>query len=138
MRLPESPIRFECLAGCSNCCQTADSFVFLTEDEALAIAKHLALDVVQFKEWFTREVDDQLILKDGEEGHCVFLEEGKCLIYEARPAQCRSYPFWPENLQNKASWRKTKELCPGIGQGRIYTPQEIQAILNGKSLDSQR
>jgi Fe-S-cluster containining protein len=138
MKLPESPIRFECLADCSNCCETADSFVFLTDREADAIADFLKLDSEHFKEWFTRLVDDQLILKDGEQGHCLFLEEGQCLIYETRPAQCRSFPFWPENMRSKARWRQTKEICPGIGQGSVYSPQEIQAILNGKSLDSRR
>jgi len=138
MKLPESPIRFECPAGCSSCCQTADSFVFLTESEADAIGIFLDLEPQQFREWFTQKIDDQLILTDGEQGHCVFLENGRCLIYDVRPAQCRSYPFWPENLQSKARWRQTKDVCPGIGQGRVYSPQEIKAIVHGKSLDSQR
>ena len=27
-----------------------------------------------------------------------------CSIYRARPAQCRTWPFWPENLLSKRDW----------------------------------
>ena len=36
---------------------------------------------------------------------CIFLDdENKCTIYEARPVQCRTYPFWPNVLQSVESW----------------------------------
>lgn len=37
---------------------------------------------------------------------CVFLEpDGKqCSIYEARPVQCRTYPFWPTIMESMQSW----------------------------------
>ena len=41
-------------------------------------------------------------------GSCVFLgDDGKlCGIYEARPVQCRTYPFWPNILQSMESWNE--------------------------------
>lgn len=44
--------------------------------------------------------------EDGEA--CVFLaEDGKlCTIYEARPVQCRTYPFWPKVMNYRESWDK--------------------------------
>lgn len=39
-------------------------------------------------------------------GSCVFLgDDGKlCTIYEARPVQCRVYPFWPRIMKSAQSW----------------------------------
>ena len=27
-----------------------------------------------------------------------------CTVYPVRPLQCRTWPFWPENLSSKQSW----------------------------------
>ena len=35
---------------------------------------------------------------------CVFLNDQKCRIYEARPVQCSTYPFWPNLLESEAAW----------------------------------
>jgi Fe-S-cluster containining protein len=33
---------------------------------------------------------------------CIFLDENnKCKIYEARPMQCLSYPFWPNIMASR-------------------------------------
>ncbi len=90
------------------------------------------MDRVEFILHFTRELDDRLVLVNGENDHCVFLENGQCLIYEVRPVQCRTYPFWPENLKNKYSWQQTMEECPGIGQGKLFAKEEIISLLKGE------
>ena len=131
-------VRFECVQDCSACCELSGGFVFLSTEEAQAIAAYLNLDAELFLQLFTIETDGQLILRDGEDEHCVFLEEGRCMIYEVRPEQCRTYPFWPENMKTKAHWNLTKKMCPGIGRGRLFSREEIAAILNGKDLDSER
>ncbi len=138
MKKVETRVRFECLPDCSACCELGSGFVFLTGQEAEAIAAHLNLSHAQFMDWFTRRVDDRLALMDGEHGHCVFLEEHRCMIYPVRPRQCRTFPFWPENMKTRRRWELTKQICPGIGQGRLYSAQEITEILNGKSLNSTK
>ena len=42
-------------------------------------------------------------------------------MYQARPSQCKSYPFWAENLRSERSWNKTVTFCPGL--------QDEQAIV---------
>ena len=54
-------------------------------------------------------VEDQQVwirLREGEEGACVFLEKetNHCQIYEARPTQCRTYPFWPSIMKAPDAW----------------------------------
>ena len=62
---------------------------------------------------------------------CIFLDRSTiknkaiCSLYEARPLQCRTWPFWAENLENAKTWndvRKGTEGCAGIGNGNEITP----------------
>ena len=42
-----------------------------------------------------------------------------CTVYEQRPEQCRTFPFWPEIVERKATWNRTARYCPGIGKGPL-------------------
>ncbi len=67
---------------------------------------------------------------------CVFLrrdDDGKaqCAIYPVRPAQCRTWPFWPDNLSSPRSWQRASRHCPGItrgieGEGDFYPIEQIR------------
>ncbi len=138
MKIIPQSTRFECIDGCSDCCQHPGGFVYLSHKEASAIAEYLGAPSGLFLEWFTSEIDGQLVLKDGEQEACIFLEEGLCTIYALRPQQCRTYPFWPENMKTKERWELTRQECPGIGKGRKFSAGEIENILKGKTLDSKR
>ena len=37
---------------------------------------------------------------------CIFLDKhtNQCQIYEARPTQCRTYPFWPSIVESVQDW----------------------------------
>jgi len=131
-------VKFECQPTCVNCCQLSQGFVFLTENEAAKIAVYLNVSEDELLHYFTKVIDDKLCLVDGEENNCVFLENLKCNIYDVRPSQCQTYPFWPENMKSKFRWQLTSKECPGIGMGRTYSDDEIGQILNGKSVNSKR
>jgi Fe-S-cluster containining protein len=63
---------------------------------------------------------------------CIFLRSvggaRQCAIYPVRPAQCRSWPFWPENLSSPEAWNRAALRCPGINRGRLHTCTEIERI----------
>jgi len=67
---------------------------------------------------------------------CIFLRtiEGKkrCVIYPVRPKQCRTWPFWSENLAGPNAWNKAAIKCPGINRGKLYSLQEIERIRKQK------
>ena len=57
-----------------------------------------------------------------------------CTIYEARPLQCRSFPFWAHNLVNEESWKSVASSCPGVGLGELRSKETIEDWLQ-KRLD---
>ncbi len=68
----------------------------------------------------------QWLLREKANGDCVFYESGRgCTVYQARPRQCRTWPFWESNLRTPEDWERTKELCPGSGQGELIPAEEI-------------
>jgi len=137
MHIPDF-VKFECQPDCSACCRIGEGKVYLTENEAQRIAAFFTISERDFLERFTSVEEDRFLLKDKEDQTCVFLRHPLCQIYEVRPLQCRTYPFWSENLKNRNRWDLTRKECPGIGKGRTFLSNEIKQILNGKSLDSDK
>jgi Fe-S-cluster containining protein len=111
-------IRFECQAGCTNCCQQK-GFVYLTEADLLRIAKFVGMRVADFERRYVYRTKNQLRLRSPRHTQCHFLREGGCSIHPVKPTQCRIFPFWPELVDDKKEWRKTAAWCPGIGQGEL-------------------
>lgn len=70
-----------------------------------------------------------------EDGTCVFFGEGGCEIYDERPRQCRSFPFWATNLVDEAAWRSVTTRCPGANQGTLHTATEIADCLQAEVED---
>ena len=50
-----------------------------------------------------------------------------CRVYRARPAQCRGWPFWPENLKDPVAWAEAKRTtpCPGMNSGQLIPADDI-------------
>jgi Fe-S-cluster containining protein len=51
-----------------------------------------------------------------------------CAVYPVRPLQCRTWPFWPENLSNPKIWQLAAKRCHGMNSGRPFTVEQIHAI----------
>ncbi len=124
-------LTFECTA-CGNCCTKSDGFVVLDEPEASKIANVLNISESEFLETYVDVLPDAqtLNLKSLSNGDCIFLKDEKCQVYEARPMQCRTFPFWPENLKSLYRWKHVAKECPGIGKGKLFSAKEIENILD--------
>ena len=54
-----------------------------------------------------------------------------------RPSQCRTWPFWNENMNAKV-WNEDISInCPGIGKGNIIKPKKIASFLK-KDLENEK
>jgi len=124
-------LAFECVQ-CGRCCAgPAEGYVWVTDAEIEAIAKHLAIPPDRFRAGYLRRVRGSYSLVERPENRdCIFLSEGdgvrRCDIYAVRPAQCRAWPFWPSNLTSPRAWAAAGARCPGINRGALLTCQEIE------------
>jgi hypothetical protein len=122
-------LRFEC-QGEGACCVSRGKYgyVYLSFNDRRRLAAHFKLTTSEFTARYTEKEDGlyQLNYKDKD---CPFLQENRCAVYDARPWQCRTWPFWPENMNTEVWQREVASYCPGIGKGRLYTADEIEAIL---------
>jgi Fe-S-cluster containining protein len=127
----KSGVRFEC-QGSGRCCVSRGSygFVYMTLVDRVRMAKVLKMTTSAFTRKHCAKSDGVWHLKDGTGPDCVFLEGGnRCGVYQGRPEQCRTWPFWPE-VMNAKTWKKeVAAFCPGIGKGKAISPEKIVEIL---------
>lgn len=129
-------LRFTC-TQCGNCCTGPPGAVWFNAEEGRAMAARLGLAESVFYQRYARQIDDHWSLIETKTEHgldCIFLDRksipGKalCSVYEARPTQCRTWPFWPENLRTKRHWETVKRVtpCPGMNSGNLVPIESIR------------
>ena len=111
-------LRFTCQPGCTNCCDQS-GFVYLSEDDLKRAAGFVKMSARKFEEKYVYRTAHQLRFRKPPEKQCPFLEDHRCSIHPAKPTQCRTFPFWPELVENRKEWNKTACYCPGIGKGPL-------------------
>lgn len=130
----QNGLNFKC-TECGKCCTGQPGFVWTDNEEIKTMAAHLNLTEQAFKIRYIRNRSNRLALvekKNAEGVHeCVFLKDKKCQIYQARPKQCRTFPWWKENLNSEESWKLAAESCEGINAEASLIPySEIQKYMN--------
>ncbi|MGE4583347.1 MAG: YkgJ family cysteine cluster protein [Sphaerochaeta sp.] len=129
----EEGLQFACKEGCNYCCSCEPGFVFLSREDLERLVRFTALAEEKFINTYCRKVPmggfSMLSLLERDNFDCIFLTKQGCSVYEARPRQCRTYPFWRNVMESKESWEQEKQACPGIGSGRVYSKEEIDALL---------
>jgi uncharacterized protein len=119
-------LRFEC-TQCGDCCTGAPGYVWVTGDEIADLAREKGLSVAAFEAKYVRKVGVRKSLIEYSNGDCVFFDntQRKCTVYNARPRQCRTWPFWHSNVRDEASWKATCEVCPGSGRGKLHSAEQV-------------
>jgi len=107
-------------AACASCegrCCTGESgYIWITPAEMQSVADLLGLEFNEFTSKFVKKVGYKYSLvenKIGDNYECVFFDSQKkqCSIYEARPKQCRTFPFW-DSFKDDVD--EVVKECPGI------------------------
>ncbi len=129
MNKEKSQIRFQC-QGSGNCCTSRGEYgyVYLSDPDRERLSAHLGKTVEDFTSQFCDHSEGYTHLKHPEKD-CRFLVEQRCSVYEARPGQCRTWPFWPENFRAKKWKREIASFCPGIGKGPVWSSEKIESAL---------
>ncbi|EKX44166.1 hypothetical protein GUITHDRAFT_109948 [Guillardia theta CCMP2712] len=145
---------------CGNCCSGKKGSVVFSEEEAESMANKLNINVKEFLQSYARKGRSG----SWEEGSCFPISllmvlvaaarvlkhvarkmPGKavCMLYESRPLQCRTWPFWIENVVDQEAWeeagqefvfsfqsvtnfdKNSESRCPGLGKGRLHDAKTI-------------
>jgi Fe-S-cluster containining protein len=133
MSQPQAPwyregLNFEC-TRCGHCCTGAPGYVWVSLEDISTLSQHLGLTLDAFGKQYLRQLGGRLSLVEKPGGDCIFWSRDTgCTVYEARPIQCRTWPFWPENVESPADWERTQRSCPGSRRGRLYSLGEIEHL----------
>jgi Fe-S-cluster containining protein len=141
-------LNFTC-SQCGNCCTGGPGYVWITKEEIVRLAEHLKITPEETVEKYCRKIDGRFSLKERRnsrgEYDCVFLGETKsnkkaadgqmiamthrtCGVYPVRPLQCRTWPFWAENLRSRQRWSESAKRCHGMNHGRHFSVEQIHAV----------
>ena len=122
----DTALPFDCTA-CGKCCKTKGS-VWMSPEEVTNASALLGISAVAFVDRYASHTiqDDPDVaaatttmttttppwakLTNNSEQHCVFLKDNLCQIYQARPIQCSTYPFWPNIMKSATSWNREVRL----------------------------
>ena len=125
----DNGLRFEC-QRCLYCCSAEPGYVYLSKHDLERLARKFSLDEDEFISRYCRLVDFGtyflVSLQERPDYDCIFLTPSGCMVYDARPLQCRTYPFWPSVIESRESWEREGRSCPGIGKGKALPREEIE------------
>lgn len=101
--------------------------MWVGDGEIQKLAQALGLPIATFEARFVRQVNNRKSLIEVQDGDCIFFDRDnrRCRVYEHRPIQCRTWPFWQSNLRSRTMWEAVARVCPGCNRGKLYTLSEI-------------
>ncbi|MDU7070418.1 YkgJ family cysteine cluster protein [Campylobacter ureolyticus] len=99
-----------------KCCTGESGYIWINENEIKDLAKYLNLSLDEFKFKYLEKFGVRYSIKESiyKNGYkCTFFDEKKlnCSIYEHRPKQCRTFPFWEYFKKN---YNELEKECIGV------------------------
>jgi Fe-S-cluster containining protein len=113
---PYSFIPSACESCGGRCCTGESGYIYVNKSEMQRIASYLHVDIEELKKEYLFKKGYKFSIKErkvAESFECIFFdrETNGCSIYEARPIQCRTFPFWD---YYKTRVTELKNECPGV------------------------
>jgi Fe-S-cluster containining protein len=101
-----------------KCCTGKSGYIWVQKNEILALAAILKIKIEDFILQYLSKIDFRYTLKEipFEDGFaCILFDTANhsCKVYDARPSQCRSFPFW-EYFKHRQ--KEVEDECTGILQ----------------------
>ena len=105
-----------CLSCEGRCCSGESGYIWINISEMKKIAQSLELEFDEFTSKYIKKVGYKYSLvekKNGDSFECIFFDSKlkRCNIYDVRPVQCKSFPFWDSF---KTNIDEVVKECPGI------------------------
>ncbi len=124
-------IKFKC-TQCGKCCTGGPGYVWVSKEDCMQISKHLGIDIVVFYRNYLKKIGSKYSLKEHKNFDYIFLKDKKCSIYEVRPIQCKTFPWWPHFLESSDNFNDVKNHWEGINHidGDLVSFEKIQNSVN--------
>ena len=105
-----------CATCQGRCCTGESGYIYVSKSEIENISSLLNLDVKEFVDKYLFKKMYKYSIKEiqyDDSFECIFYdrESNGCKIYDARPTQCKTFPFWD---YYKTRVDELKLECPGI------------------------
>ena len=111
----------------------------MSDEEISALAARLAVCEEEFRDDYTRPARQGVSLKQKPNQDCVFWDPKQgCQVYDERPRQCRSYPFWAGIVHSEEDWRAEAKACPGIGSGVLHPAERVAEVAADDGIPARR
>ena len=99
-----------------RCCTGESGYIYVTKTEIEKIAALLNLTINDFGVKYLFKKGYKFSIKENkfeDSYECVFYDRktNGCTIYDARPSQCKTFPFWDYYKQRVD---ELKAECPGV------------------------
>lgn len=99
-----------------RCCVGESGYIWVTFLEASRLSESMNISKNEFITKYLSKIGYRYTLKELEFNNgfrCIFFDTDmrKCSVYENRPVQCRTFPFW-NHFKNNI--REVEAECPGI------------------------
>lgn len=109
-------LEFSCI-GCGLCCKE-NGYVYFSLEDIKKASEYLNINPLVFiNKYLKHSYSLEYHIKVDEENRCPFLDEkDKCIIHDAKPKQCHTYPYWNEYTDKNGNLisGKFKRPCPGV------------------------
>ena len=146
----ENGIEFSCKM-CGECCRGFnEGEVYIYKEDILRLANFLNIkmknELNKFAKTYLKVIEGTFYWKKpnstrgktyrfktlglkfiGKDEHCHFLIDNKCSVHQARPFQCKCFPFWQLMVSSRKNFINYTKKCPGLqnSKGRYYSKEEI-------------
>jgi Fe-S-cluster containining protein len=144
-------LRFTC-SKCGNCCTGGPGYVWVSRKEIGRMAELLKISRSEVVRQYCRKIGRRLSLKEIKHPRtggydCIFMKEIPsanptpqeiahprriCTVYESRPLQCRTWPFWEGNLSSPKAWERATRTCLGMNHGEMFDRERIEKLRDAK------
>jgi Fe-S-cluster containining protein len=90
-----------------NCCIGESGYIWISKEEIAKLAQFLNKSVEEFalkhliKVGYKYSIKEREVAPDNYACDFFDLEKKQCSVYEFRPSQCRTFPFWEYFKTNK-------------------------------------
>jgi len=107
----------ECSKCEGNCCIGESGYIWINPNEMKTLSELLNITVEELKDNYVNKISYKYSIKEKKLSKnnyaCVFFDTTlkQCSVYEARPKQCRTFPFWDYFKENE---KEVCEECPAI------------------------